>query len=553
MKNILLLSASLLLAQIGAAQNAAEVVSITAPSAVAPGATFTATIVMTNSGGNAWTSSGLYRLGSESPRNNLTWKADGRVELPSDPINPGATATFTATFTAPTTPGVYNFSWGMVQDLVEWFGPIASRQIKVGNGQFTPGDLVVLQTVATASDPITANGTAIVLKNISKSSGATTFEVALPVTGSNAMLSGASPFSGTIDLSSDKRYVVVGGYNQTNLPSGFNLESSGITPRIIGTVSSSGQYEVGPSAAASDVSGPVARALRGSISDGQGNFWGGGVNNAGIYYYGTKSAPVLISNLDPNAIGGTGVGAIRDLIMVNGKPGFSSSQYPSSGNHGISIFNNVSPTMPQEPSFVLDAGNAVTGNTGTPSLKGFSFNTNLTIAYVVDLRASPNGGIYRYNGTGTGLPGSWTYAYAISVAGEFPTGAFHEVIADFPGTSPKVYATVASGSGNASTATHLVTFVDTGETSPTFTSLATAPITAPFRGLTFAPKASVVTAVVISITKSGSNVVVSWTGTGTLQSAGVASGPYVPVAGSPTSPYTTAVSGTSQFFRVLTP
>ena len=111
-----ILCAGLALAQTGTAQNAAEVLSVSAPASVAPGATFTATITMTNTGGLAWTTAGLYTLSSESPRNNLRWLASGRLALPVDPINPGEAAAFTATFTAPTTAGVYNFSWSMVQE-----------------------------------------------------------------------------------------------------------------------------------------------------------------------------------------------------------------------------------------------------------------------------------------------------------------------------------------------------------------------------------------------------------------------------------------------------
>ena len=59
---------------------------------------------------------------------------------------------------------------------------------------------------------------------------------------------------------------------------------------------------------------------------------------------------------------------------------------------------------------VINSGNTVTGASGTANPKGFYVNTNLTIAYVVDLRTAPNGGIYRYNGTGAGTAGSWTYA-----------------------------------------------------------------------------------------------------------------------------------------------
>jgi IS5 family transposase len=69
-------------------------------------------------------------------------------------------------------------------------------------------------------------------------------------------------------------------------------------------------------------------------------------------------------------------------------------------------------------------------------------NTNLTIAYVADLRASPYGGLYRYNGTGTGLAGSWTYAYTLA-NNLFPSGGFQEILVDFSGASPRIYATPA--------------------------------------------------------------------------------------------------------------
>lgn len=56
----------------------------------------------------------------------------------------------------------------------------------------------------------------------------------------------------------------------------------------------------------------------------------------------------------------------------------------------------------------------------------------------------------------------------------------------------------------------------------------------------------------ISITPSGTNVVLNWTGSHTLQSAPSASGPFSNVPGPvTTSPYTNAVTGTAQFFRLL--
>ncbi|HEV2436633.1 MAG TPA: LamG-like jellyroll fold domain-containing protein [Verrucomicrobiae bacterium] len=56
----------------------------------------------------------------------------------------------------------------------------------------------------------------------------------------------------------------------------------------------------------------------------------------------------------------------------------------------------------------------------------------------------------------------------------------------------------------------------------------------------------------LAIQKQGANVIISWNPvTGVLQSAASVSGPYSDILGS-TSPYTNAVSGTQQFFRVRT-
>ena len=271
MKSLLLCCAGLMLMQTAFAQNNAEVVSITAPKSVAAGGTFDAIITMKNTGSTAWTTAGNYALGSESPRNNTLWLPVGRIALPAEPVNPGDEPEFVVTFTAPTTPGVYNFAWGMVQDGVQWFGQIASQTIRVGNGRFTPGDLVVMQAVATGSDAISANGTAIVLNNFSRTTLNTTFVAALPFTGPNAIVTGSSPFTGMIDLSTEGSYIVVGGYN-ASLPNSANVEAATLTsPRAVGTVNSGGQFVLN----ATTSSGFTGGTFRGVVSDGLNNFWGG--------------------------------------------------------------------------------------------------------------------------------------------------------------------------------------------------------------------------------------------------------------------------------------
>jgi hypothetical protein len=506
---------------------------------------------MTNTGANSWTSGGNYNLGSESPRNNSRWLASGRIALPADPINPGDTAAFTETFTAPAIPGVYTFTWSMVQDGVEWFGRLASTTIRVGNGRFTPGDLVVMQMVSTTADPPAINtaGTALVLQDISLPSGATTFEVDLPLTGTNAMITGGNPFTGMIDLSTDGNYLVVGGYN-TNAPyrpAGLNVsvEAAGSpVPRVIGTVNSAGQYVL--RASTTPPTGFTGGTFRGVVSDGNNNFWGG-AQNSGIYYFG--------NNFSPQQINAAGQGAIRDMIMVNGRPFFSTSQFPAANNFGVVAFTSVAPTSPETPTLIIDSGNAVVTNaTGTANPKGFCVKSNFTIAYVVDLRpmatgsGNTGGGIYRYNGTGTGLAGSWTYQYTITNNLFANGGAFQEVVADFSGVNPILYATAAASAAGNTAGNTLVTGIDTGAATTTFTALATAPSGASYRGLTFAPNP-----ISLSIARSGTNVVVRWPGGGTLQSAGAVTGAWANVIGSPASPYTNAVSNGSQFYRVGAP
>lgn len=112
--------------------NASQGIFISAPSSVTAGQTFSGTVQMKNVGTKPWTTAGAHRLGSQNPQDNTTWGFN-RVELPSTPINPGQTATFTFNATAPPGPGGYGFAWKMVQDGVEWFGDTLSATIQVTN------------------------------------------------------------------------------------------------------------------------------------------------------------------------------------------------------------------------------------------------------------------------------------------------------------------------------------------------------------------------------------------------------------------------------------
>jgi hypothetical protein len=242
------------------------------------------------------------------------------------------------------------------------------------------------------------------------------------------------------------------------------------------------------------------------------------------------------------------------MKMVNGRPYFSTSQFPAANDHGIAAFPSIAPKTPEEPVVVINAKLATAGGplpgSGTVNIQGFCINTNLTIAYLVDVRSqATGGGIHRYNGTGTGLPGSWTYAYTITNdVSVLPNVIFFmHIVADFSGANPILYATGGAVQGTTAdaSATNLVSTIDTGLSNPTFTFLAASDPGTAFRGLTFAPNP-----VSLSIVKSGSNIIISLKGGGSLLSSSVVTGPFLPVAGSPTSPYTNAISGTAQFYGV---
>jgi hypothetical protein len=85
-------------------------------------------VTMKNIGTTLWTSKSPnpFRLGSQSPQDNSIWGLN-RVELPND-VAPGQSVQFVFNVTPPQTPGVYDFQWRMVQELISWFGQFTPRE-----------------------------------------------------------------------------------------------------------------------------------------------------------------------------------------------------------------------------------------------------------------------------------------------------------------------------------------------------------------------------------------------------------------------------------------
>jgi len=95
----------------------ATFVSQTVPTTIIAGQPAQVSITMQNTGTMNWTTTDFYGLGII--KDNV-WGV-GRSYVGST-VAPGQQVTFTFNITAPTTPGIYNFQWQMLQENVTWFG-----------------------------------------------------------------------------------------------------------------------------------------------------------------------------------------------------------------------------------------------------------------------------------------------------------------------------------------------------------------------------------------------------------------------------------------------
>jgi VCBS repeat protein len=92
----------------------ATFVSQSVPSLMFAGQNYPVSITMNNPGSNTWTSAGNYKLGSQVAQDNNTWGMN-RVALPTS-VPQGSNVTFSFNAAAPSSTGLYNFQWMMVQD-----------------------------------------------------------------------------------------------------------------------------------------------------------------------------------------------------------------------------------------------------------------------------------------------------------------------------------------------------------------------------------------------------------------------------------------------------
>jgi len=155
----------------GGGTNNAAFVSQTVPSSMIIGDTSLVSVTMTNTGTTTW-APGTYMLGSLNPQGNVTWGLN-QAALSGPPVTPGAQVTISFNVTPPSTPGTYNFQWGMMQSGVGYFGaatPNMSVTVSAGGGGPTNGASFVTQNVPAS---IVAGQTANVSVTMTNTGGTT--------------------------------------------------------------------------------------------------------------------------------------------------------------------------------------------------------------------------------------------------------------------------------------------------------------------------------------------------------------------------------------------
>jgi RHS repeat-associated protein len=164
-----LLASVLLLAGAQAlAANNAAFVSQNVPALMTPGQTYSVSVTMQNTGTTSWSSGSGYKLGTQNPQDNTLWTGSTRVALPGS-VAPGQNVTFTFNVTAPSTPGMYNFQWKMLQELVEWFGAQSANVL------VAVGDVDHAQFVSQTTPPMMYASQAYAASVTMKNTGGTTW------------------------------------------------------------------------------------------------------------------------------------------------------------------------------------------------------------------------------------------------------------------------------------------------------------------------------------------------------------------------------------------
>ena len=320
-------------------------------------------------------------------------------------------------------------------------------------GQFTSGNLVVVR-VGDGSAALTSASTAVFLDEYTPAGGSVG-STAMPTaaTGSNAPFtnSGTATSEGNMTRSANGRYLILGAYGAAPGVTTIAQTTSAAYNRVIARIDATGNADV--TTKLSDAYS--ANNIRGACSVDGTAFWTSG--NPGIRYAtlsGTSSVSLVATNCR-----GAGI--------------FGGQLYLSTGSGTTGVYA-VGTGMP------ITSGQTNTLLVAAASPYGFSMNPDGNTVYVADDGAVGAGGGIRKL---TYSAGTWSQAYILLNDGSTTT-AIRGLTVDWSGTYPIIYATTTEANTNK-----LIKVTDAGSSS-TATILATSGTNTVFRGVAFAPYAT---------------------------------------------------------------
>jgi len=131
------------------------------PDRMFPGETRTVTVIVRNEGDVRWTEAAKYRFGQKDYLDPIMFGPgrylinDAQDEIPTyGGIFRGRPKTFQVTMRAPMTPGVYTTHWGMLQELVTWFGEEIVQNITVDSTPILRGSPQSIDSMSVLTNSI---------------------------------------------------------------------------------------------------------------------------------------------------------------------------------------------------------------------------------------------------------------------------------------------------------------------------------------------------------------------------------------------------------------
>ena len=351
-------------------------------------------------------------------------------------------------------------------------------------GPFTPGNIVVVRVGVPSASALTSAAAPVFLEEYTIGGGLVQ-TIALPTTASGAnktlTMSGSSTSDGNLNLSVDRAYLTLTGYDAAIATPAVTATASTANNRVVAVVDASGN--VNTTTALTDAYS--GSNIRSAVTTNGTDIWLAGTANptaTGGPRYTTKGATTTTQLLST-------ITNVRSVSIYNGQLYCSSATgtYLGVSSIGTGLPTTSGQTITYLPGFPTVASSPTQGPYGFEINPG-SGNT----IYVADDRTVANGGgIQKW----TLAAGTWSLAYTIAPGGTFGSRG---LAVDWRTTTPKIYATTTDN--------NLVAIIDNGSAATSVTTLLIAAGTnTVFRGVAFAPGTPALPVSILSFDAQKSN------------------------------------------------